>query len=171
MADRNSLEHRIDQLEKRLQVAEDVNAISQLKAHYGELTDARYHVPDSPDREVQLSALAERITTLFSPDAIWDGGPGLGICEGRAAIRERFEQPAMRFAQHFFVKPRIAIDGDRATGRWDILAPCTSLKGRPYWMAGVEDDEYVRLDGVWLHSRMKLDLIFMAPYEDGWARV
>jgi hypothetical protein len=37
-------------------------------------------------------------------------------------------------------------------------------------MAGYEDDEYVRVDGDWLHRSMKLSVVFMAPYERGWAK-
>lgn len=38
-------------------------------------------------------------------------------------------------------------------------------------MAGVEDDAYVSVDGQWLHSRMKPEIVFMAPYERGWLKV
>ena len=37
-------------------------------------------------------------------------------------------------------------------------------------MVGVEEDEYVRRDGAWLHSSMRLEVVFMAPYERGWAK-
>ena len=66
------------------------------------------------------------------------------------------------------MKPQIQVDGNRATGSWDILAPCTTQKGEPHWMAGVEADEYRRVDGRWLHSRMSLEVIFMAPHATGW---
>jgi hypothetical protein len=161
------LEEKIAALEKRLTASEDADAIQLLKAEYAEITDSRYRVLED---EAALSLIADQIAALFSEDAVWDGGAALGCCEGREAIAERFRKPTLQFAQHFFVKPRIHVDGEKAKGRWDILAPCTSLDGKCYWMAGVEDDEYVKKDGVWLHSRMKLELIFMAPYERGWAK-
>ncbi len=69
------------------------------------------------------------------------------------------------------MKPRIEVEGDSARGRWDILSPCTTRDGRPHWMAGVEDDEYAKVDGRWLHSRMQLRVVFLAPHDVGWATV
>ena len=167
MATLEELERKVAALERRVAASEDAEAIRLLKARYGEITDSRYSVLED---EAELVSIAEGIAALFSEDAVWDGGAALGLCEGREAISERFRKPTLQFAHHFFVKPRIEVDGDTATGRWDILAPCTSLQGKPFWMAGVEDDEYVKVEGEWLHSRMKLDIIFMAPYERGWVK-
>ncbi|HUO48572.1 MAG TPA: nuclear transport factor 2 family protein, partial [Acidimicrobiales bacterium] len=64
-----------------------------------------------------------------------------------------------------------SVDGASATGRWDLLAPCTTPDGAAYWMCGVEDDEYARDDaGVWRHRRMRLTTVFMAPAE-GFGRI
>ena len=79
--------------------------------------------------------------------------------------------PTLVFSWHFFLKPRIQVDGDRATARWDILSPCTTKDGRPHWMVGFEDDEYARVGGVWLHRRMRLTTVFLAPHETGWQKI
>jgi hypothetical protein len=163
------LERRVEVLERRLRAVEDAEAIRELKARYAELVDARY-TRDGPRPAAELAPIADRIAALFSEDAVWDGGAGLGVCRGRAAIRQRFLEPTLQFSWHYFVKPRIEVDGDAARGRWDILSPCTSREGRALWMAGVEDDEYVREGGVWLHRSMRLEVVFMAPYERGWAK-
>jgi len=161
------LEARIALLEARLLAVEDQDAIQRLKAHYGQLVDARYtrKGPKPPD---ELAPIADEIAALFSEDAVWDGGAGLGVCTGRDAIRQRFLEPTLQFSWHFFLKPNLEVSGDTARGSWDILSPCTTAEGRPMWMAGVEHDEYVREGGVWLHRSMRLDLVFMAPYERGW---
>ncbi len=169
MAESKSLEEKVRALESRLRLLEDVEAIRRLKARYGELVDARYARGTVKEPE-QLQKLAGEIADLFSVDAVWEGGKALGTCRGRQEIYERFLKPTLRFSWHYFVKPQIRVDGDRATARWDILAPCTTQKGEAHWMAGVEDDEYVRVDGRWLHSRMKLRVVFMAPHATGWAR-
>lgn len=153
--------------EERLRRVEDAEAIRHLKALYGELADSRYG-PQGPKPRGELEGIALEIASLFTDDAVWDGGRALGVCRGRQAIYERFRAPTLTFSWHYFVKPQIRVDGDRATGRWDILAPCTTPDGRPHWMAGVEDDEYVRVDGEWLHSRMKLRVVFLAPHDTGW---
>ena len=163
------LEAALRELGARVTALEDVEAIRRLKARYAELVDARYE-RGRPRPQPEVDRLADQIAALFSEDAVWDGGAGLGLCEGRAAIRERLARPTLHFSWHYFVKPRIEVEGDRARGRWDLLSPCTTTDDRPMWMAGVEDDEYVRRNGVWLHSRMKLDVVFFAPHERGWVR-
>lgn len=164
-----ALERRVAELEARLRAVEDVQHIQRLKACYGALADARYG-RDGPKPRVELEPIARQLSELFTPDAVWDGGPGLGECHGREAIYERFLEPTLLFSWHYFVKPEIEVDGDRARGTWDILAPCTTRDGRGRWMVGWEEDEYRRVDGVWLHQRMKLGVVFLAPHDTGWAR-
>jgi hypothetical protein len=162
------LDARLRALEARLGVLEDVEAIRVLKARYGELVDERY-AGGAPRGPAELDRIAREIADLFTDDALWEGGGALGTCRGRAAIRERFAAPTLSFSWHYFVKPRIEVAGDAARARWDLLAPCTSREGRALWMAGVEDDEYRRVAGRWLHSRMSLRVVFMAPHDRGWA--
>jgi len=162
------LEERLATLEARLAQTEDVQAIHRLKARYGAVTDRRYGKKGSVPRDL-LESLAREVAELFTEDGVWDGGKQLGKCVGRQAIYERFLEPTLEFAWHFFVKPQIQVDGDLAHGSWDILAPCTGFDGRAYWMAGVEHDRYQKVDGRWLHSYMTLDVAFMCPYERGWA--
>jgi hypothetical protein len=164
-----ALAARVEELEARLRRVEDVEAIRRLKARYGDLADRRYD-PRGPLPRSALEPIARELAGLFTEDAEWDGGPSLGRCRGRQAIYERFLAPTLRFSWHYFVKPRIEVDGDAARGRWDVLAPCTAADGRPFWMAGVEDDEYRRVDGVWLHRRMALEVVFFAPHARGWDR-
>ena len=144
-----SLEARIEQLERRLDAAESLQQIQTLKAHYGTITDRRYTGDGAAPLE-QLEAIAREVSELFSEDGVWDGGERLGRCVGREAIRQRFLEPTLDFAWHFFVKPQILVDGDTASGTWDIFAPCTAPGGRAYWMTGVEHDRYVRVDCRWL---------------------
>ena len=163
------LEARISGLETRLEAAEAVQAIHKLKARYASLVDSRY-TRAGPKDAADVARAADQITALFSEDAVWDGGEDLGLWKGREEIRKRFLEPTLRFTLHYFVKPCIDVDGNRARGRWDILAPITFANGKPGWMAGAEDDEYARVDGLWLHSRMKLSVVFMGPEMRGWDR-
>jgi len=167
-ADLAALTERIARLEQRLDASESVQQIQRMKAHYGAITDRRYTGTGVAPRE-ELEAIAREVAELFTEDGVWDGGPRLGRCEGRDAIYQRFLEPTLDFAWHFFVKPSIVVDGDEAEGRWDIFAPCTAPGGRPYWMVGVEHDRYRRVDGAWLHSFMRLDMTFMAPYDRSWS--
>lgn len=160
---------RIEALEARVRAAEDVLAIQNLKSRYGALADARYDRNGVRPSE-ELARIADQIAALFTEDATWDGGAGLGVCRGRDEIRKRFLEPTLRFSWHYFVKPHITVEDDEARATWDILAPCTTRDGRAHWMSGAEDDTYRRVDGAWLHASMTLRLVFMAPHDAGWAK-
>jgi hypothetical protein len=167
VGDPNGLERELRALERRVRVLEDVEAIRRLKARYGELADGRYG-RDGPKPRAELERIAGEIAELFTSDAVWNGGRALGVCRGRDAIRARFLEPTLRASWHYFVKPQISVEGDRASATWDVLAPCTTRDGVAMWMAGVERDAYERVGGRWLHSRMELEVRFFAPHERGW---
>lgn len=156
----------------RLDAVESVLAIQELKARYGDLTDARFHrgaVVPEPER----LALGRAIAELFTEDGVWDGGPALGVARGRREIAARLATSTLDFARHLFVKPRIDVDADAgvARGRWDLVAPCRQAGGGSFWMVGEEEDEYRRVDGVWLHRSMRLTTILFSPVGEPWARI
>jgi hypothetical protein len=160
----------VGSLRRRVDAAEAVLEIQALKARYRDLVDQRFSGGDLVDDGV-LARVVDEVVTLFTPDAVWDGGPGLGSVTGRAAIAARLRQPTLTFSRHLFVKPRIQVDGDQARARWDLLSPCRRPDGSSYWMCGYEDDEYLRVDGVWLHRSMKLTTVFMSPVGQGWTTI
>lgn len=170
MSDPAALEARLAALETRVEAAEAVHAIHSLKARYAELVDRRY-TRGRAREGAELAATAQAIAALFTEDGVWDGGPALGRCEGREAIAARMAEPTLVFSWHFFLKPRIEVDGDRARARWDILSPCTTRDGRPHWMVGTEDDTYRREEGGWLHESMRLTTVFLAPHDTGWQKI
>lgn len=159
---------RIASLEARLRDLEDREALRHLKARYARYCDLKYR-PSPKPRAQHLDETAGLIAGLFCEDAVWDGGERFGRTEGRAQIRERFSRETFRFAIHYFLLPELSISGDHASGTWYLLQPATSGDGRAIWIAGIEHDEYRRENGVWLISRMSLDLSFMAPHDQGWA--
>ena len=157
-------------LQRRVEACESVLAIQSLKATYGELVDRRFSQGGVVDDAV-LTQVADAVAALFTLDGIWDGGVGLGTAQGRPAIAERLRETTLTFSRHYFMNPRIAVDGAEATGRWDLLSPCRRPDGSSYWMSGYEDDVYARVDGVWLHRSMKLTTVFMARVDEGWTKV
>ena len=166
----DELTQQVAELRVRVEAAEAVQAIQNLKARYAQLVDERYvRGKVAPDEKV--AAIAEQIAALFTADGVWDGGPALGVSTGREQIAARMRAPTLVFSWHFFLKPQIHVDGERARARWDILSPCTTKDGKPHWMVGFEDDEYARVDGAWLHTRMKLTSVFLAPHETGWQKI
>jgi hypothetical protein len=166
----DELAERVGRLELRLDRAESVLALHELKARYGELVDARF-ARGAPVAPELLTDLARRTAALFTEDGVWDAGPTLGVARGRNEIAARLTASTLVFSRHFFVKPRLEVDGDRATGRWDLLSPCTRPDGTSLWMAGYEDDVYERVDGVWLHRSMTLTTLFISPAGTGWPKI
>lgn len=167
----DDLASEVAALSKRVRGTEDMLAIYELKATYGELVDERY-VKGSVVAHERLHDLSIEIAALFTEDAVWNGGPGLGISVGREAIADQMRQTTLVFSRHLFVKPRIRLEGDRAWGRWDLLCPCKNVAGTSLWMCGYEDDEYARCeDGRWLHQSMRLTTVFFSPSDPGWGDI
>jgi SnoaL-like domain len=158
------------QLRTRVETSESILQIHALKARYADLVDRRFSKGKVVDQET-LGRIAREIADLFTPDGVWDGGPGLGVATGRAAIVERLERPTLTFSRHLFVKPMIEVQGDHASATWDLLCPCQREDGASFWMCGSEADRYLRVDGSWLHETMTLTSFFMAPVADGFGNI
>lgn len=146
-------------LEARIRRLEDIEAIKQLKARYAAYCDDNYD--------------EEGIASLFTEDAVWDGGP-MGCHNGQKAIHDFFSvsDQAVPFAIHHLTNPIIEVDGDRATGRWYLWQPCTFAQGNQgLWMAGTYSDNYRRVDDRWLFEHVAIKLRMLSPYQAGWAEV
>ena len=157
-------------LRQRVEAAESILQLHELKARYGELVDRRFSAGQVVD-DVTLRRLAKEASELFTVDGVWDGGPGLGRRTGSAPIADRLaradadllEAPVRETPHHG--------GGSRAWGRWDLLSPCLRQDGTSWWMCGYEDDEYARVQGVWLHHSMVLTTVFLTRAEPGWGRI
>ena len=102
----------MEDLERRLRVMEDVEEIKRLKARYCAYCDDNYN--------------ATAIASLFTEDAVWDGGIR-GRADGRQGIHDFFFQASQRlpFAIHMVMNPDIEVNGDTATGSWYLFQACT----------------------------------------------
>ena len=150
---------KLEDLEIRIRAVEDADAIRNLKARYAELCDDDYN-PDG-------------IAALFVDDAVWESGP-LGRFEGKESIRDFFRGASeiFTFAIHYSLNPQIEVTGDTARARWYLFMPCTVGDGdQAMWRAGIDDEEYVRVDGHWMFKSKKSTGIFNTPFDSGWAKV
>jgi uncharacterized protein (TIGR02246 family) len=146
------------ELERRVRVLEDIEAIKRLKHRYADACDRGYD--------------ADALAALFADDAVWDGGL-FGRHEGREAIREFFQGVSsdIVFALHYMMNPIIDVAGDRATGTWYLFQTCTFAKeNTPIWGAARYDEEYVRESDGWKFRRLRLVSSFWTPFDEGWVK-
>jgi hypothetical protein len=148
-----SIEQRI----ARLESAEEIRA---MKAYYCELCDRGYD--------------PEALCTLFTEDAVWNGGP-FGRHEGRPAIHKFFAgiSGSLVFAAHLVMNPVIEFhDDDTAHGKWRLWEPASVREGdsviSKILLAGYED-VYVRVGGKWLYKSLTLRVNSFSALSDGWA--
>ena len=148
----------LEELEKRVRVLEDTEAIRNLKARYAAYCDDSYD--------------ADNIADLFTEDAIWES-EGIGRFEGREAIREFFRGASKiyTFAIHYSLNPHIEVNGHTARARWYLFMPCIVAEGnKAMWRAGIDNEEYVCMNGEWKFTRKTATRLFSTPFEEGWAK-
>ncbi len=148
-----------EELSQRLDVLESEAAIRRLMAEYLEIRDFG-------------TGSGSGIAGLFSADAIWEGvgrlAAVLGSHHGRHAIERRFSAP-LPFSVHFLTNESITIDGDTAVGTWRYLQS-TVYKGQAVWVGGRYHNDFVRVQGQWKFQHIRIDAMFVTPYEDGWVK-
>lgn len=150
----------LEDLERRLRAIEDIEAIKRLKFRYADACDRNYD--------------ADTLASLFTEDAIWDGGL-FGRHEGREAIRTFFANVSsdIPFALHYMMNPIINVDGDEATGAWYLFQTCTFADARgntAIFGAARYDELYRRVDGEWKFFRLELISSFWTPFDEGWVK-
>lgn len=144
---------------EELQRLIDIEAIKVLKYRYAELCDSDYE-------PVGLKA-------LFTEDAVWDGGM-FGVHQGREAIGGFFAATgrAIEFAMHYMVSPIIEVDGDRATGAWQLWQSLVLRETKQaFWLMGRYADSYERCEDGWKFSRVSLTVNSLTPYAEGPGKV
>ncbi|MCS6925596.1 MAG: nuclear transport factor 2 family protein [Candidatus Binatia bacterium] len=149
-----------EELARRVQTLEDIEAIKKLKARYCAYCDDGYD--------------ADGIASLFTPDGVWDGGP-FGKYEGQEAIRTFFRGASQifPFALHYVTNPLIEVEGQHATGRWYLLQPATLAEGeqrKAVWLAARYEEEYVKVHGEWKFKRLTVSPAFLTPFDQGWVK-
>lgn len=146
----------LKELEKRVQILEDIESIKRLKFRYARACDNKYD--------------ADEMIEIFTEDAIWDGGKEFGIYKGKREMYDFFKKVSsdILFALHYFTTPNIVVDGDNAKAIWYLWDTSTLSGNKAIFLAGYEHDKYRKINGRWWQSEMKLDLCYMTPFEEGW---
>lgn len=131
-------------LEQRLQRMEDIEAIRRLMSNYAHYANVG-----------EGSGDPEKFAALFTEDATWDLRAPL---KGRQAIIDRLRviEKLKYVGFHFSLNPRIDVDGDTASGDWDMLfsviIPGTTT---PTTICGFYSARMVRTPEGWRFSYFK----------------
>lgn len=158
------LETRLAELEKRLQLMEDMEAIRQLKYTYVNYNDGGWKGP--------THCFPDQVADMFAEDATWDGRPHSGYAEGREEIRKLFRGfQIMPFMIHNVMNPVINVDGDTATGHWHAIVMATLPDGTPQWALGLYNETYVRTAEGWKYKSLFFETMANVPYSEGWGIV
>jgi len=135
-------------LEKRIRVMEDIEAIKKLKAKYFRCVDKK---------------LWDEMEGCFAEDAVADYGMGIELLQGRKAIIQFLKGNLGResmITAHQGHNPEIEITSDTtAKGVWLlndrlIVQTIATLNGWGYY-----EDEYVKVNGEWKKKSTKITRI------------
>ncbi len=146
-------------LEKRVQILEDIEAIKKLKTLYCRYADDNYN--------------PEKLGALYTEDAVWDGGAEWGVYHGKKAIKEHLKKlpETILWAVHYVIAPHIEVKGDKAYGGWYSLGFGVLRKNnQAYYTSSFYNDEYTKIDGKWFISKVQIERFFLSPYEEGWGK-
>ena len=75
----------------------------------------------------------------------------------------------MPFAMHNAVSPIIKVNGDTATGKFNVICMVTSADRKAFWVFAHYEDEFVRTPEGWRIKYLRALVDAYAPYETGWA--
>lgn len=132
----------------------DYEQIVTIKNRYGELIDKLVREPAAGD--------AAQLGDIITEDAVFDYFALLGRHEGRKNIVRLFEEtlPSKNaWMWHVFLNPIIEISGDRAEGRFKLLAMSVRKDNpnvAPSTTYGRYVDQFVRgSDGRWRQSGLQ----------------
>ena len=147
----------LKELVGKVQRLEDIEAIRTLKNTYHLCINDR---------------LFSRISGLFTDDALVDFGymnNTVDPWKGAAQIHEgfRFVETNLSEIKQFIHSHTIDVHGDAASG-WSFLEARYGLADKSFNVAGKYEEDYRRVNGKWLFSRMTIQFYFTTPHELGW---
>jgi ketosteroid isomerase-like protein len=155
----------LKELEARIRVLEDIEAIKKLKATYCYLCDAG--LTDAKNRDELVSHFTKDAKVDFGlgPESQFQGTEGLKTFFGTVVAM------GVTFCMHMVHNPVIEVKGDKAKGTWYYEAPTTdAATGKAQWMAGTYVEEYARENGEWKFSFIRTKWKYVTPYDEGWAK-
>ncbi len=159
----------LEELEKQVQLQEDIQEIEHLQRKYGYYFDTN---------------MWAEIVDLFSDNAESVEIVDHGVFYGKKGVRRiywdmfagggtpRQSPPWMQFiVMQIGGVVDVSPDGKTARGRWQTWL-CESKPygafNRQEWLHGYYENKYVKEDGKWRFSLLHWNNTFCSPFEDGW---
>ena len=162
----------LEELEKRLVLMEDIQAIEDLQKMYGYYMDTHQR---------------EQVASLFSDDTESIEIESTGLFLGKAGVKRFFldndllqpgEKTVPSWINILIMMDQDVIDvdadGKTAKGRWNTwLAEAMNVGGIPrqQWVQGYYENEYVKESGRWLFRKLHWNVTFFTSFEAGWLKV
>jgi hypothetical protein len=160
-----SIDAQVDALSHQVDRLEGARAVRKLQRAFG------YYV----DR-----GLWDEAADLFADDGTVEIGQD-GVYVGKARIREYLMRlgggkPGLSYGQlneHMQLQPKVDVSADDQTAkaRWRDLGMLGQFGKSAAWEDGVYENTYVKQGGVWKIRSLHLYINFVAPYDEGWARL
>jgi hypothetical protein len=154
------------EIEKKVTVLEDIEAIKKLKSLYCYLADAGINGDESK---------MDELMTYFTDDAWIDFGTveSPDVHKGKEAVTKFYKKnvcDALSYSAHMVANPAIDVDRNKAKGRWYVFVPCTVRQtNTAIWLFGKYEEGYVKINGQWKWSSMIFRSEFSSPFAgEGW---
>ena len=144
-------------LDHRIQVLEDIEAIRQLKARYCQACDDDHN--------------PQKLAPLFTEDGVWEATV-MGRYEGREAIAQALgalgQSGTIRNSAHHAINPIITVEGERAEGEWRLIMLYTGIypDGSLHYtrIIGWYKEQYRKVEGRWYIHNLYCFVEESAPY-------
>ena len=160
----------LDELERAVQLQEDIQEIENLQRIYG------YYFDNNMWAEIVDLFSEEHTESVEIADH--------GVFLGKKGIRRiywdmfngggkgRQSPPWMQFVvTQLGGVVSVAPDGKTATGRWQTWL----MEAKPYgaynrqeWLHGYYENKYIKENGRWIFTKLYWNNTFCSPFEDGW---
>jgi hypothetical protein len=131
----------LEEMEKRIQAIEDMEAIKKLHQKYIDLMD-NLKYPE--------------VLELFTDDCTLDVR-NYGLLKGKEGLTEvyinKLGRRTARTEGHIVIQPDITVNGNTARGTW--LVYMLYSKPSVQWVQGTNETEYVKAGGKWKIKYMK----------------
>ena len=148
----------IEELEAKVRLLEDIEAIKKLFARFCYLVD---------------SGDWDELMTHFTDDAVADfPASPFGRHEGKVGVARLFKELLVfDFMVHMCHNPIIEVNGEKATGEWYYEVPAThKQQKKAIWLVGKYENEFVKVGGEWKIKALVGHMYYVTPYDEGWVK-